>query len=48
MLIIMATLQPDYVIPFLSDPRGRVMLLGAGVMELAGVIILRRLGDVQV
>lgn len=47
LLILMAVTQPDYTFPFLTDPRGRVLLVGAGVMELLGVLIMRRMSDIK-
>ncbi|MBI4212890.1 MAG: type II secretion system F family protein [Chloroflexi bacterium] len=48
MLILLAVIQADYMLPFLTDPRGRILLVGAAVMETAGVFAMRRLANVQV
>lgn len=47
LLIFMAATQPDYMLPFMTDPRGRIMLVSAAMMEIVGVLMLRRFGDVQ-
>lgn len=48
LLVIMSITQPDYMLPFLMDPRGRILLTGAGVLEVVGVVIMRRISNVDV
>lgn len=48
LMIFMAVIQPDYVLPFLTDPRGRLMLLGAGLMEVVGVLLMRKIAAIEV
>lgn len=48
LLSFMALTMPDYTLPFLNDPRGRLMLVAAGVMEVLGVLVMRRLSTVEV
>jgi tight adherence protein B len=48
LLVFMAVTQAEYLGAFMTDPRGRMMLVGAGVMEVAGVLVMRRMADVKV
>jgi tight adherence protein B len=48
LLVIISITSPAYIGPLLSDPRGRMILIGAAAMELAGVFVLRRLARIQV
>lgn len=47
-LVFLAIAMPDYTLPFLEDPRGRLMLLAGGVFEVFGVIVMKRLSNVEV
>ena len=48
LLMLMAVTQPDYMLPFMTDPRGRMLLVGAGFMEIVGVLVMRKLADIRV
>ena len=48
LLVFLAVAQPDYMLPFLTDPRGRILLVSAGVMEVLGVVMMKRLAQVDV
>jgi tight adherence protein B len=48
LMVLLAVTQADYMVPFMTDPRGRMMLVAAGVMEVLGVLIMRRLANVKV
>lgn len=48
LLVFMAVTQPQYMGPFMTDPRGRMMLIGAACMEIAGVLVMRRMANVKV
>lgn len=48
LLLILTALNPDYLSPLLTDPRGRVVLMSAGVLEVLGIAMLRRLSRVEV
>lgn len=48
LLILMSAMNPGYVDPLLSDPRGRMLLMGIGVMEFVGVLVLRKLSKIVV
>lgn len=39
--------NPDYMGTMLTDPRGRMMLLAAGVMEIIGFIVMTKITDVK-
>ena len=43
----MAVTQPGYMVPFITDPRGRIMLVSAATMVIVGVVVMRRLGSVK-
>ncbi len=48
LVVIMSIVQPDYMLPFLMDPRGRILLLGAAVLEVIGVMIMRKISNINV
>lgn len=45
--LLIIAINPDYVSFFITDPMGRTMLTVAGMMEIAGLIIARRLSSVN-
>ncbi len=38
-----ALISPGYLLPFLADPRGRALALGAGFAQVLGVLAMRRI-----
>jgi tight adherence protein B len=48
LLAIMSVTSPGYVAPLFADPRGRMILMGAAAMEVAGVFVLRKLSKIEV
>ncbi len=48
LLVFTAIAMPDYTMPFLEDPRGRVMLLVGGVLEVFGVLIMKQISRIEV
>lgn len=48
LLVFLTITMPQYTLPFLEDPRGRMMLMAAGVMELFGAMIMKRLSKIEV
>lgn len=48
LLLILSTANPTYIEPLMVDPRGRLILMGAGGLEFMGVLILRRLANIRV
>ena len=48
LLVVMFIIQPDYLLPFLMDPRGRILLVGAGVLEVIGIVVMRKISNVDV
>mgnify|MGYP001614172256 CR=1 FL=1 len=48
LFLIMSMLNPAYINPMIEDARGQLILVGAVVMELAGVFMLRRMANIQV
>ena len=41
-------LNPDYVLPLFTDPLGKKMLLGAVVMQILGVLVIRKIVNIRV
>jgi tight adherence protein B len=39
--------NPGYLLPFLADPRGRALALGAGVAQVLGILAIRRIVSVR-
>ncbi len=47
-LLLMTVTMPDYTLPFLEDPRGRLMLGTAAALEVVGVIIMKKISAIEV
>src|SRR5439155_25154613 len=47
LLMFLATFEQDYMLPFINDDRGRLMLIAAGTLEVVGMLIIRRLADIR-
>jgi tight adherence protein B len=45
---ILLLVSRDYMMPLLTTVPGQVMLVGAGVMELIGVLVIRRILAIEV
>jgi tight adherence protein B len=48
LLVLLTVMMPSYTVPFLEDPRGRLMLMAGGVLELIGVLIMRKISNIEV
>jgi tight adherence protein B len=48
LLALMSLINPAYVSPLFTDTMGRVMLLGAGLMVVAGSLLIKRIVDIKV
>jgi len=47
-LVVMTMVNNDFVQPLLVEPRGRIILMIAGGLEICGVMVLRRLANIRV
>lgn len=45
---ILYAMTPDYISALFTDPRGRMLLIGAGVMQLIGLVMIRKIVDIKV
>jgi len=48
LLLILWTSSPDYVATLFTDPKGKLMLLVAGVFQLAGMLVIKRLVSMKI
>ena len=47
-LVVMTMVNNDFIQPLLVEPRGRIILMIAGGLEICGVMVLRRLANIRV
>lgn len=47
LLIVMKGLMPSYVAPLFDEPRGRVLLVLAGIMEIVGLWMIHRIASLD-
>ena len=47
LFLIIRILNPDYILPFIGTQKGRMILLGAGVLMVIGFFIIRKIVDVE-
>ena len=48
LMLILYMVQPAYVTPLFTTPIGQIMLVGAGVMEIAGFFLIRKIATIEV
>jgi len=48
LLAIFSVISPDYTSLLFTDPLGRMMLVGAAVMEVIGFLVIRQIVDIEV
>jgi len=48
LLFVLLVLNPGYMTPFLKSPTGVYMLAGAAVSEMIGLVVIRRIVDIDV
>ncbi len=48
LLLVITLLNPDYIDPLYSHPGGRLVLVGAGLMVVAGSLVIRKIIDIKV
>ncbi|NTW06059.1 MAG: secretion system protein, partial [Peptococcaceae bacterium] len=46
--VALSLISPDYLMLLLTDPLGRAMLISAVIMEIAGILIIKRIIDIKV
>jgi tight adherence protein B len=48
LLLLISSISPGYMRPLFVNPVGRVLLVVAGVMIVAGSLVIRRIVDIKV
>jgi tight adherence protein B len=48
LLVLITAINPTYMAPLYTHPLGRVLLLVAGLMVVAGSLVIRRIIDIKV
>ena len=48
LLLVITVLNPDYIDPLYSHPAGRLVLVVAGLMVVAGSLVIRKIIDIKV
>jgi tight adherence protein B len=47
-LVALCVLKPGYIDPLFEDPRGQAALLGAGILQILGYLVIRRIVNLKV
>jgi tight adherence protein B len=48
MAILFSMINPDYMTPLYTEPAGIVMLVGAGILEFVGVMLIKKILSIEV
>src|SRR6185503_9720158 len=47
-ILLLTAMNPDYMAILLKDPRGHYILIVAGIMQILGIITIRKILDIRV